>query len=83
LSAAPKGTLGGKSLTQLWPNHRGKLSHPKENDKESTKEFPHVNHSPYAYLALLLTGHGADSDENEHDHEDNAADPKIKKKNSP
>ena len=25
LSAAPKGTLGGKSLTQLWPNHRGKL----------------------------------------------------------
>jgi len=57
--------------------------HPKENDKESTKEFPHVNHSPYAYLALLLTGHGADSDENEHDDEDNAADPKIKKKNSP
>ncbi len=51
--------------------------HPKENDKESTKEFPHVNHSPYAHLALLLTGHGADSDENEHDLEDNAADPKA------
>jgi ATP-dependent Clp protease ATP-binding subunit ClpC len=28
LSAAPKGTLGGKSSTQLWPNHWGKLELP-------------------------------------------------------
>ena len=51
--------------------------HPKENDKESPKQVSHVNHSPYASLALLLTGHSTESDENSHDQGDNFADPKA------